>query len=133
MICDRCAKTIVEGENRALHGQTLCEDCYIDALSPVKACDSWAVHCAKSFSKENGYQLEITKTQARILQVLKKTGGADLRLLLDELQIDASELEREIASLRHMEKLRAKNEGWEKNILSMIIQCKHVIINSNFE
>ena len=30
------------------------EDCYMDVLSPVRACDPWAVHSAKSFEKHSG-------------------------------------------------------------------------------
>ena len=51
MRCDKCKEIIEEGEERELHGQTLCEDCYIDALSPAKACDPLAVYSAKSFLK----------------------------------------------------------------------------------
>ena len=54
MICDKCQDNIEEGEERELHGRTLCEDCYMDTLSPPKACDPWAVHSAKSFSGSPG-------------------------------------------------------------------------------
>ena len=69
MRCDRCREDIKEGEERELHGQTLCEDCYMDTLSPAKACDPWAVHSAKSFAKEDGSNVEITETQSKILQI----------------------------------------------------------------
>ncbi|RJP54788.1 MAG: hypothetical protein C4549_09355 [Deltaproteobacteria bacterium] len=108
MICDRCKENIEEGEERELHGQTLCEDCYIDTLSPAKACDPWAVHSAKSFSKGQGSNVEITETQSKILQILEETGGAEPRILLEKLQIKESDLEREIATLRHMEKVRGE-------------------------
>jgi hypothetical protein len=51
MQCDRCQANIEPGEEEQHLGQTLCEDCYMDALSPVKTCDPWAVHSAKSFEK----------------------------------------------------------------------------------
>ena len=108
MRCDRCNAKIEVGEERELHGQTLCEDCYIDALSPAKACDPWAVYCAKSFSPENGSGVQITETQSKILRILEKTGGAEPKDLSEKLQIKPSELEREIATLRHMEKVRGE-------------------------
>ena len=108
MRCDRCKEDIGEGEERELHGQTLCEDCYIDALSPAKACDPWAVYSAQSFSREDGSYVEITETQSRILQMLKETGGAEQKIMLERLQIKPSDLEREIATLRHMEKVRGE-------------------------
>ena len=49
MKCDRCSAAVQEGEEREHHGEILCEDCYMDVLSPAKACDPWAVHSAKSF------------------------------------------------------------------------------------
>ena len=118
MKCDRCRENIEEGEERELHGQILCEDCYIDTLSPAKACDPWAVYSAKSFSKEDGPTVEITETQSKILQILKETGGAEPRIILERLQIKPSDLEREIATLRHMEKVRGElREG--KKILRL--------------
>ena len=73
MRCDRCKENIEKGEERQLHGQTLCEDCYIDMLSPAKACDPWAVYSAKSLSKEDGSDVEVTDAQAKILQILKES------------------------------------------------------------
>jgi hypothetical protein len=46
MKCERCKTAVVKGEQKALHGQTLCEDCYIDLLSPLRVCDPWAVYSA---------------------------------------------------------------------------------------
>ena len=114
MRCDRCKEDIEEGEDRELHGQTLCEDCYIDTLSPAKACDPWAVYSAKSFSKEDGSNIKITETQSKILQILKETGGTEPRIISERLQIKPSDLEREIATLRHMEKVRAELREGEK-------------------
>ena len=118
MKCDRCKEDIEEGEERELHGQTLCEDCYIDTLSPAKACDPWAVYTAKSFSKEDGFKVEITETQSKILQILKETGGTEPKIIVERLQIKPSDLEREVATLRHMEKVRGElREG--KKILRL--------------
>ncbi len=108
MKCDRCQVTIEEGEERELHGRILCEDCYIDALSPAKACDPWAVYSAKTFSNQDGSNIELTKTQSKILQILEETGGAEPEVITQRLQIKPSDLEREIATLRHMEKVRGE-------------------------
>lgn len=37
----------------------------IDALTPAKACDPWAVYSAKSFSKEDGSGVEVTEIQSK--------------------------------------------------------------------
>lgn len=41
MQCDRCKNVIEEGEEREHAGRILCEDCYMDALSPARTCDPW--------------------------------------------------------------------------------------------
>ena len=112
MICDKCKNTVKAGEERERYGQTLCEDCYIDALSPAKTCDPWAVHSAKSFSQKEGADIELTETQSMILKTLKACGGTEPKRLSEKLQIKPSDLEREIATLRHMEKIKgALREG----------------------
>ena len=116
MRCDQCKENIGQGEERELHGRTLCEDCYIDALTPAKACDPWAVYSAKSFSTEDGSDVGVTDLQAKILQVLKETGGAEPDVLSEKLQIESSDLERELATLRHMEKIRAELREGKKYI-----------------
>ena len=107
MKCEKCGSLIQKNDEREYHGQMICEDCYMVALSPAKACDPWAVYTAKSFSEKPGSETKITETQSRILQILKETGGIELPMLLERLKIESSDLEREIATLRHMEKLRA--------------------------
>jgi len=116
MQCDKCKENIRAGEERELHGQTLCEDCYIDVLSPAKACDPWAVHSAKSFAKEHNFNIEVTVTQSKILQFLKDTGGAESGVITEKLQIKLSDLEREIATLRHMEKVKGELREGKKFI-----------------
>jgi len=86
----------------------LCEDCYIDLLSPVKVCDPWAVYSAKSFSKDDESSVEVTETQLKILQILKETGGTAPEIISERLKITPSDLEREIATLRHMEKVKGE-------------------------
>ncbi|MBN1848590.1 MAG: hypothetical protein JW932_08390 [Deltaproteobacteria bacterium] len=108
MRCERCKEKIEEGGERVFHGQTLCEDCYMDALSPVKVCDPWAVYTAKSFSRGDGSNIQITEIQSKILGLLKETGGAEPGIISERLQIRPSDLEREIATLRHIEKVRGE-------------------------
>lgn len=113
MICDQCLQTIKHREERVHHGQNLCEDCYMDALSPARACDPWAVHSAQSLAKSEG-ALELTKIQKRILRILEETGATEPAELIDRLQIKPADLEREVASLRHMEKLKGELRDGKK-------------------
>jgi hypothetical protein len=94
----------------------LCEDCYMDALSPAKTCDPWAVHSAKSFGKESGGKFDLTEMQRKILEILNETGGAPPEHLVERLNLSPMDLEREIAALRHMEKVRGELRGGKKYI-----------------
>ena len=116
MQCDRCKENIPDREERDFHGQTLCEDCYMVALSPARACDPWAVHSAKSFSEKSSRKVELTELQSRILNFLKETGGEEPEAVCRRLQIPLPDLEREIATLRHMEKARAELREGKKFI-----------------
>ena len=116
MKCERCEAIIEETEKRELYGRILCEDCYIDAHSPARACDPWAVHSAKSLSNGMEGDFELTETQAKILQFLKETGGTEPQAISERLQIKPSDLEREIAALRHMEKVRGELREGKKII-----------------
>ncbi len=116
MQCIKCGDSIEAGEEREFHGRVLCEDCYMDSLSPPRTCDPWAVHTAKSLLKEERPESLLNPTQARILQILEHTGGIEMRDLSERLQIKPSDLEREIAALRHMEKVRGELRGGKKLI-----------------
>jgi hypothetical protein len=113
MKCDRCKSVIEAGEEREHLGQMLCEDCYMDALSPVRGCDPWAVHSAKSFEQHTGSSATLTPIQTEIIRILEKTGGIEPAALLEQLEggLTQSQLEREFATLRHMEKARAEKRG----------------------
>jgi hypothetical protein len=114
MKCDKCGGTIPEGEERSLRGQTLCEDCLVVLLSPVKACDPWAVHSARSFSDQIRSKIDLTSTQSAILAALKKTGGAPAQTIMEMTQLAPEAFEREFATLRHMEMARAELRDGKK-------------------
>lgn len=108
MQCDRCNAIITQGEEIELHGQKLCEDCYMDILSPAKACDPWAVHSAKSFLNNRKNELQLNELQQKIMELLQEQGPVEPGKLCERLQVKAADLEREFASLRHMEKIRGE-------------------------
>jgi hypothetical protein len=113
MKCDQCHSDIAPGEEKEYLGQTLCEDCYMDSLSPVKTCDPWAVHSAKSLEKYSAGSSTLTPIQSKILEILERTGGLEPPALLREIgeKMTLKELEREFSSLRHMEKARGEKRG----------------------
>ena len=116
MKCERCKTVVAEGEQRALHGQILCEDCYMDLLSPLRVCDPWAVHSAMTFAKEEATALKLTPVQQRIVDILQKEGPQKPENLCQRLQIKKTDIERDIAALRHMEKIRGELKDGKKLI-----------------
>ena len=113
MECNRCKASIASGQENEHLGQNLCEDCYMDVLSPVRTCDPWAVHSARTFENLMGGQGTFTDLQKRILDILKETGGIERHELLQRIGegISDGDLTREFASLRHKEKARAEKHG----------------------
>lgn len=113
MKCDRCGCSVEKGDETMHGGQLLCEDCYMDALSPARACDPWAVYTAKSCEvTENS----LNALQKSILDVLRETGGVRPDILAEMVSVDFKTLEREIAALRHVEKVRAAMRDGDKVI-----------------
>jgi len=116
MNCEKCNAAVEPGEEREHFGQILCEDCYMDALSPAKACDPWAVYTAKSIKEQPGVA-QLMPVQEKILKILKETGGIEPGALARRLELKPTDLEREIAALRHMEKVRGEMRDGRKVVI----------------
>lgn len=116
MQCDKCKTAIEQGEEREYSGQVLCDDCYMDVLSPTRTCDPWAVHSAKSLRDQGNQELQVSDLQSKILTILKETQGIEAPDLAQRLNLKPADLEREIAALRHMEKIRAAMKEGKKVI-----------------
>jgi hypothetical protein len=101
MDCDKCGQKIDPGDEHEHAGGYLCDDCYMDALSPAKACDPWAVYTATRL----GHQ-ELTPAQESILKLVGEKGAVTPDQLLNSLGLDKKSLERELATLRHLELTR---------------------------
>jgi hypothetical protein len=113
MQCDECHATVEPGELREHLGRKLCEDCYMVALSPMKTCDPWAVHSAKTYEKHAGNERLLTSLQMAILRTLKDEGPLEPTALQRKLDGDhpLEDLERAFSTLRHMEKVRGEKQG----------------------
>ena len=114
MVCDRCGDEIPTGDEMDYYGQSLCEDCYIKALSPAQGCDPWAVRSAQSLSQLDEGYAQLSETHTSILQVLEETGGIEAEVIAERLNMKMPDLQREFATLRHMEKVRGEMRGSRK-------------------
>ncbi len=107
-VCERCGKEIEEQQSYEHLGRIYCEDCYMDILSPPKACDPWAVYAARtSLQGEDKFSV-LTPLQCRIVAFIKEKGEASAQEIMDALNLTEQEFKREFATLRHMEVLRGQ-------------------------
>jgi hypothetical protein len=115
MNCDRCKDVIPQGEAEDFCGQTLCEDCFMDAFAPVRTCDPWAVRSASRFVEPGGSTAPtLTVRQGGILAIISETSGVSMRTLAERLEAKEADVQREIATLRHMEKIRGAMQDGQK-------------------
>lgn len=112
MKCDKCKIDIADEEEREHKNQTLCEDCYMDVLSPTAFCDPWATYMAQSFAANNP-ETTLTDNQKIIMRVLKETGETDPAVLMERLKghISPEDGERECATLHRMGKISIENRN----------------------
>lgn len=88
-------------------GNAYCEDCYMDILSPPKACDPWAVYSAKTFFKGKDKLSALTPQQFKLVDYIEEKKEVTAEEILEDLHLPENEFKREFAVLRHMEILRA--------------------------
>jgi hypothetical protein len=110
MKCERCGTTIPEGDEREHNSKMLCEDCYMDALSPSVGCDPWAnYNAAKTIDSETPNQL--SSLQNEILHVIRSAGEITFDEILKKLDTDITiqKLKNEMSTLRHMKLILGRN------------------------
>jgi len=109
--CAKCDKEMEKQQGYEHQGKLFCEDCYMDVLSPPKACDPWAVHSAQTFLRGKDKLATLTPLQLKLVNYLKQKGEATLEELIENLNLTEEALRREFTVLRHMEILRATKRG----------------------
>ena len=113
MKCGWCGCDIREDEGRTYQGKTLCDDCYLDATTTVKACDPWAVYTATSSREQSGLKGEagLTELQKSIYEFVRENGRVTGEEVMANFNMPRRELETQFAILRHCELLKGRKEG----------------------
>ena len=106
--CTRCGAGLQEAP-RGYFGEALCEDCYVEALSPVRTCDPWPVHCTRSLKDLPG-GLTLTARQQQLYELVKERGEVSSLDAASALGVSEDEVHRGFAVLRHLEMLRARKK-----------------------
>ena len=113
MKCQRCQRDVPEDESFTYLKETLCDDCYMDAMSPAKACDPWAVYSATRTRESSGLEGGggLTPLQKEIYEFVRSNGRATASEVMTNLGVAQRDLESVIATLRHCELVRGQKDG----------------------
>ena len=110
--CDSCGREISTAHSYQHLSRTLCEDCYIEMRDPPKACDPWAVYSATRSRASQGLQgaAGLTDLQRAIYDFVKSNGKVTRKELIENFNLAESELQTQLATLRHCELIKGYNE-----------------------
>lgn len=113
MKCQRCQREIPEDESFAYFGEALCDDCYMDAMSPARSCDPWAVYAATRTRESSGLTGAegLTTLQKEIYEFISNKGKATPEEVMTKFGMTQRDLENQFATLRHCELARGQKEG----------------------
>lgn len=121
MFCANCREEIPQGEEMNYHGQVLCEDCYVEAVSVPKTCSVTAVYSAKQTRKSAGQKGTegLTALQKEIYNYVKFNGRVTPEALAQRFSLSNRELQTQFATLRHCELLKGTKINGVIYILTM--------------
>jgi hypothetical protein len=113
--CQRCRRDVSEDETYSYLSETLCDECYMDVMSPPKACDPWAVYSATRTRQSAGLKgVEgLTDEQKDIYEFIKSRGKTNAAEVMARFSMSQRELEKVVATLRHCELVRGQKEGYK--------------------
>ena len=113
MKCNRCNREITEEESFTHLGETLCDDCYIDVLSPTKSCDPWAVYSATRTRESSGLTgIEgLTSLQQAIYAFVKNRGKVTAEEITTKFNLSQRDMQNQFATLRHCELIKGHKEN----------------------
>jgi len=110
--CQSCGEEISVEESYLVDGLRVCDDCYLDKSQRVIACNPLATYSAKQFQASDEIQAKerLTDRQKVIFNFIKSKGKATVKELSEKFNLSKSEIENQIAILRHLELTKAKKE-----------------------
>ncbi|NWF78386.1 MAG: hypothetical protein HXY36_07365 [Chloroflexi bacterium] len=113
MKCGRCGREISADDGYQHLSETLCEDCYIDVRYPAKACDPWAVYSATQSRKSQELKGTegLTDLQKAIYGFIRGKGKVTREELQQKFGMKETELQIQLATLRHCELVKGHKEG----------------------
>ncbi len=110
MKCSRCSKEIPADEIHSHQGQTLCEDCYIEAISPEKHCDPWATYLSSRERGASGVAV-LSDMQKAIHEFIRSQSKATREEVMAKFRLSADDLDPHLRVLMHSEMVKEHSEG----------------------
>jgi len=113
--CNRCGREISKDGCYKYLGEILCEDCYIDIRYPLKGCDPWAVYSATRSRISQGLEGSegLTDLQKAIFEFVRENGRATREQVMENFSLTETQLQTQLAVLRHCELVKGHKEGAE--------------------
>jgi len=91
----------------------LCEDCYIDAISPEKTCDPWATYLSTRTTERAGLKGidSLTEMERTVYEFVRGKGRATREEVMAEFGLSARDLDPQLNVLMHAELVKEHSEG----------------------
>ena len=111
--CSRCGTEVPEDEAYPYQGLTLCEDCYIDAISPDRECDPWASYLSAYERKGAGLKGVdgLSEVQKKVYQFIKNGGRVTREEVMAQFDLSAADLLPQLKVLMYAELVKEHSES----------------------
>ncbi|MBI4185996.1 MAG: hypothetical protein HY530_00625 [Chloroflexi bacterium] len=110
MKCSRCGRDITENESYLHQGQTVCEDCYMEAGLHVQGCDPWATFEATRARGEIKDAARLTETERNVYLFIRGQGKVTREQVKQEFGLSEAEMDAQLAPLMHSEMVKEYSE-----------------------
>jgi len=111
--CSRCGTEVSEDEAFSYQSQTLCEDCYIDAISPDRECDPWASYLSAYERKGAGLKGVdgLSEVQKKVYHFIKNRGRATREEVMAQFDLSVADLVPQLKVLMYAELVKEHSES----------------------
>jgi hypothetical protein len=87
----KCGRGIEKQQCYEHQGNVFCEDCYMDILSPPKACDPWAVRSAQTFLEGKDRLSMLIPLQFNTVNYNKARGDSAIEEMIEDFKLKEEE------------------------------------------
>lgn len=110
--CDMCGCDLSDEESYSLNGKTLCEDCHMEETHPIKICNPLPVMAAKKITNNNKDPKDgLSELQETIYNHIADNQKVTIKQLRIKFNLSEVKLNNQLATLRHLELVKAKKDG----------------------